>query len=86
MKAEQLQEIHQMEMWEKNNAKGNKRDKRNEAETYIRRLQNRFSHYQLDTVFSVDIEDNESSEKMKCMPSAYPHAINTIEAIYKVFS
>ena len=49
-------------------------------------IQNRFNARYLNDIFTVDIEDTESSFKMKCMPNSYSGVIKSIDTIYKVFA
>ena len=42
--------------------------------------------FNLVDLFTVDLDDSQSSIKMKCMPSSYSVVNSAIESIYKVFS
>jgi len=50
------------------------------------KLQNRFNERYLNDIFTVDIEDDENSIKMKCMPNSYSNVIKSIDTLYKVFA
>ena len=50
------------------------------------KIHHRFTQGQLQGLFTVDGYGYDDSVKVKCMPSSYPHALTTIDTIYKVFS
>ena len=52
----------------------------------MRKLHHRFGISYLRDLFTVDVEDKESSVKVKCMPNSYKNAVKLIDTLYKVFS
>ena len=49
------------------------------------KIHQRFGIMYLRDLFTVDVEDKESSISIKCMPNSYSGAISTIDTIYKGF-
>ena len=77
------------EMWEKAEKKSkgiSSKDSKFIHEQFMMKLHNRFGVLYLRDLFTVDVEDKESSIKIKCMPNSYQSAISAIDTIYKVFA
>ena len=77
------------EMWEKAEKKSkgiSSKDSKFIYNQLMMKIQNRFGVLYLRDLFTVDVEDKESSIKIKCMPNSYQGAISSIDTIYKVFS
>ncbi len=51
------------------------------------KVHQRFNTHSLNALFTVDTFDTTGSDAhiVKCMPTSYPSAVNTIDMIYKVF-
>ena len=74
-------------MWEKAEKKGmGIKDQKFAHEQFMSKIHQRFGILYLRDLFTVDVDDKESSINIKCMPNSYMGAISAIDTIYKVFS
>ena len=81
--------MQMQEMWEKAEKKGkgtSGKDAKFIHNSLMNKIHNRFSVLYLQDLFTVDVDDKESSIKIKGMPNSYQSAITAIDTIYKVFA
>ena len=50
------------------------------------RIKSRFNLQYLCELFTVDVDDKETTSLIKCMPSSYKSALKSIDDIYQVFN